>query len=216
MLQLQNNIIVIVTDSITVAGAFAHDSHFDNLTDLCSIKTEFTGLGVVQLNYDFRLLFRIGYINIGRTLSLTQHIRQLLSIIFQLLDITAAQADLHRTAVTATAALVGYYCNLQAFNILEASAQIIHNLLHAAFTLITWLQADIQRALVNRITAVAYIKRYDFDLRQLRNLLLQRLSQFYSFLQTGADGRFNINTKFTRIICRLEFRTHKGQQQQIQ
>ena len=118
---------------------------------------------------------------------------------------------MHRTAVTATTALVGYNSNLQSFNILEASAQIIHNLLHAAFTLITWLQADIKRALVNRITAVAYIKRYDFDLRQLRNLLLQRLSQLYSFLQTGADGRFNIDAEFTRIICRLEFSAHKRQ-----
>ena len=99
---------------------------------------------------------------------------------------------------------------------MEASAQIIHYLLHAAFTLITWLQADIQRALVNRITAVAYIKRYDFNLWQLRNLLLQWLGQFYRFLQTGADGRFNINAEFTRIICRLEFRAYKRQQQQIQ
>ena len=99
---------------------------------------------------------------------------------------------------------------------MKASAQIIHNLLHTAFTLITWLQADIKRPLVNRITAVAYIKRYDFDLRQLRNLLLQRLSQLYSFLQTGADGRLNINAELTRIICRLEFSAHKRQQQQIQ
>ena len=99
---------------------------------------------------------------------------------------------------------------------MEASAQIIHYLLHAAFTLIAWLQADIQRTLVNRIAAVADIKRHDFDLRQLRNLLLQRLGQLYSFLQTGADGRFNIDAEFTRIICRLEFRTHKWKQQQIQ
>ena len=216
MLQLQDNIIVIVTDGIAVAGAFAHNSHFNNLADLRSIKTEFTGLGVVQFDHDFRLLFRIGYINVGRTLSPAYHICQLLSVIFQLLDIAAAQTNLHRTAVTTAAALVGYNGNLQAFNILEASAQIIHNLLHAAFTLIAWLQADIQRALVNRITAVADIKRHDFDLRQLRNLLLQRLGQLYSFLQTGADGRFNIDAEFTRIICRLEFRTHKWKQQQIQ
>ena len=106
MLQLQDNIIVIVTDGIAVAGAFAHNSHFDNLADLRSIKTKFTGLGVVQLNHNFRLLFRIGYINIGRTLSPAYHICQLLGVIFQLLDIAAAQTDLHRTAVTAAAALV--------------------------------------------------------------------------------------------------------------
>ena len=212
---MQNNIVVVITNGVAIRGALTHEGHLYYLAYLCSIESQLAGLGMVQTHDNFRLFLRVRNINIRSTGHGFQLICQIHCILLQLFNIIATQTNLYRTAITTTAALIGHNGYLQSFRIAKLATQLIHDLLHAALTLIGGLEAYIQRALVNRITAVTNIQSHNLHLGQTTNVLLHGRCQLHSLLQTATNGRLHVHCEFAGVIGRSELRAHKGQQQKV-